>query len=261
MNMKNRDLKKFYNRVYTRGEKKHYSKLLFGEAVTEEKKAVLDEISWKSKEVLDIGCGTGELAYRIALKGAKRVIGIDYSYMAIHIGKSQYRKENLHFECADLSTVSGSFDVIIIVGVLEHIDNPFNLLRKAKKLLKKGGSLIITCPNWSNARGYILLALKELFDAQITLVDFHYFTSVEFEEWAKKLRMKLTWKTIEQSWGHGKKMIQDFKKRLPNVLRDVPAFKNPKAITNFISWLDKHAVPLEENTQGSGAVGFYHFKK
>ena len=51
--MKNKDLKKFYNNVYKKGEQKHYSPLLlFGDKVPPAKLEVLREIYWKSKTVL-----------------------------------------------------------------------------------------------------------------------------------------------------------------------------------------------------------------
>lgn len=259
--MKNKDLKKFYDAVYEKGERGHYSKLLFGEKITEEKQEILKAVSWKGKRVLDIGCGTGELAFYVAEKGADEVVGIDYSYSAIHLATQTYKHKALAFSCEDVSNVSGTFDVITIVGVLEHIDEPFELLKKAKKLLRPGGSIIVTCPNWSNPRGFVLQTLLYLFDARITLVDIHHFTPTYFIDWAKQLKMKLSWKTIEQSWGHSDKMIQDFKKRLPNVLKDIPGAKKGKELGSFISWLETRALPLEGDQKHSGATGFYHLKK
>jgi len=259
--MRNHDLKKFYDGVYQRGEKGHYSKLLFGGKITEEKREILKSMNWKGKRVLDVGCGTGELAFLIGSRGAKEVIGIDYSYSAIHIAKQSYKLPELVYKCMDVRNVTGQFDVITLVGILEHIDKPEELLIKAKRLLKKGGSIIVTCPNWSNPRGYILQTLRHLFSAKITLVDIHYFTPIFFQKMAAKTGMKLSWKTIEQDWGHGGKMIKDFRKRLPNVLKDIACAGKDKNISDFIDWLDHMALPLEKNQKWSGATGFYHFKK
>jgi len=259
--MKNKDLKKFYDGVYKRGERKHYSKLLFGEKITEEKKAILGAVSWKGKRVLDIGCGTGELAFYVAQQGADEVVGIDYSPSAITVAKDSYARTNLMFECMDVSNISGTFDVITIVGVLEHIDEPLALLHKAKKLLRPKGSIIVTCPNWSNPRGYILQTLRFLFGARVTLVDIHYFTPVFFLEAAKKLSLALSWRTIERSWGHGEKMLNDLEKRLPNVLKDIKGAKKAKDIEAFIAYLKKEMLPLEKGNEAVGATGFYHFTK
>ncbi len=255
----NKDLKAFYDAVYRKGENGHYSKLLLGGKITEEKRKILKVVSWKGKRVLDIGCGTGELAYLIAKKGVKEVLGVDYSNEAIAIAQETYQQKNLRYECVDVSSIKDSFDVITLVGVLEHIDEPFVLLKKLKALLKPKGSIIVTCPNWSNPRGYILLALKHLFDAKITLADIHYFTPVEFQVWAKELKMSLVWDTIEHDWGHGKKLVADLRKRLPNVLKDHSTV-SLRHIESLITWVDEHVSALEKTQKMNGATGFYHFK-
>ena len=105
------------------------------------------------------------------------------------------------------------------------------------------------------------MTLWFLFRAKITLADLHYLTPIEFEEWAKKLKMTLSWRTVEQEWGHGDKMIRDFEKRLPNVARDSKLPTDKKKIQEFISWAGTHIVPLEKNHIFSGAVALYHFRK
>ncbi|MFY9462921.1 MAG: class I SAM-dependent methyltransferase, partial [Candidatus Sungiibacteriota bacterium] len=219
--MKNRELKKFYNRVYVKGESHHYTKLrLAGKNLASDRAAVIAELSWKGKTVLDIGCGTGETAYLIAKKAARRVVGLDYSAEAIAVATAAYQQVNLFFEKKDIKDMKEKFDVIITMGTLEHIDDPLALLKKCKSMLNPGGSIIITSPNWSNPRGYMLLTLWFLFHARITLVDLHYFTPIEFIGWAKKLGMILQWRTVDQDWAHGKKLVADLTRRLPNVARD-----------------------------------------
>jgi len=46
-----------------------------------------------------------------------------------------------------LNIPSNSMDYITLLAVIEHIDNPTNLLKEIKRILKKGGYLIITTPN------------------------------------------------------------------------------------------------------------------
>lgn len=257
--MKNKDLQEFYDRVYVRGERKHYSKLLLGDRITEEKMAILGAIYWRGKAVLDVGCGTGELAYLVAKKGAKKVVGIDYSKAAIDVAKTSYQSSGLSYLCEDISKISGTFDVITVVGVLEHIDEPLKLLQKLKKMLAPKGSIIVTCPNWSNPRGYMLLALKDIFGAKITLADIHYLTPVEFEKWARLLKMSLSWKTLEHDWGHGKKLVKDFARRLPKVLKPLKGISK-SGTDNFIEWLDGHVEALEGELKHNGATGLYHLR-
>ena len=151
--------------------------------------------------------------------------------------------------------------MIISVGTLEHQDNPFDTLKLFKKHLASKGKIIITCPNWTNPRGYILMTLFHLFDAPITLADLHFFTPRNFEEWAENLKMELKWKTFDKSWGHGEKMIKDLKKRLPKVMNDANIKNHSKNIQNLISWLNDKVLPLENENKISGASAIYIFSK
>ena len=258
---KNSDLKKIYNKAYRKGEKKHYTRLLLSKGkLTNDKRAVLDLISWKGKKVLDVGCGTGEMASLIAKKGAT-VVGIDYSPEAIALALSAHRHTNLEFRVADLKQIKEKYDVIISLGTLEHTDNPFVTLRSLATHVKKGGSLILTCPNWLNPRGYILQTLWHLFRAKITLADIHYLTPLEFEQWAKKLRMRLSWKTVDHDWAHGSGLVVDFKRRIPNVLRDSDLPSKKEYIDGFIQWIETHISVIEQDTPFGGVTGVYHLKK
>jgi len=254
---KNKTLKQFYNKVYVKGEKKHFTTYR-EESSTSEIKEVIKQISWKSKNVLDVGCGTGYFAFKVAKKGAK-VLGIDFSTEAIEIAKSQHFHPNLEFKKADVSKIKEKFDVIVSNGTLEHMDDPLKTLKLFKKHLKLNGSIIITSPNWTNPRGHILLTLLFLFKAPITLVDLHYFTPIDFQNFAKKLKMKLVWNTFDRSWGHGDILIKDLEKRLPNVLRDAKLPNNKKQINLFIKWIKTNITSLDNDLPHSGATGLYVF--
>lgn len=250
----------FYDKVYQKGERKHFTKHLFSKATPNDVKEVLREIKWRGKRVADVGCGTGLLAYNIALRGAK-VLGIDFSKEAIKAARSTYRHSNLEFRCMSYKDLAGKFDVIVSTGAIEHMDNPLRTLKQLKTHLQNGGSLVIVCPNWTNPRGYILMTLWYLFKAPVTLADKHYLTPIEFENWSKVLEMKLTWHTFDHDWGHGEGLIKDFKRRLPNVLRDARLPTNQENIDNFLRWLEKHVVPLNHKTNFSGASALYHLRK
>ena len=141
------------------------------------------------------------------------------------------------------------------------MDNPLQILKLFKKHLNLKGKIIITSPNWTNPRGYILMTLLLLFNATITLADLHYQTPVDFIKYSNNLNMKLKWRTIEKSWAHGDILIQDLQKRLPNFLKDSNLPMNPKNIKNFIKWLKENVLPFENSLPQSGATGLYVFSK
>ena len=53
---KNKDLQNFYQKVYLKGEKKHYTHFVTKHTTTSEADEILKEMKWKSKRVLDVGC-------------------------------------------------------------------------------------------------------------------------------------------------------------------------------------------------------------
>tara|TARA_B110000438_G_C15734910_1_gene615884 strand:+ start:213 stop:998 length:786 start_codon:yes stop_codon:yes gene_type:complete len=252
---KNKNLKNFYNKVYIKGEEKHFT-IKRESASLPEIKEVLKQISWKGKKVLDVGCGTGLFAFSAAKKGAV-VLGVDFSVEAIEIAQSQYVHKNLKFASTDVDTIKEKFDVIVSNGTLEHMDSPIKTLRLLKHHLNKNGCLIITSPNWTNPRGHMLMPLLLLFDAPITLVDIHYFTPVDFKNFAKNLDMTLSWNTFDHSWGHGKMLVEDFKKRIPNVLRDSKLPNDKKKVNLLIKWIEKNICSMNNNLPHSGATGLY----
>lgn len=255
---KNKELKQFYDKVYIKGEKKHFTTYRES-SPTSDVREVLKQISWKSKKVLEVGCGTGLFSFSVAKKGGN-VLGIDYSFKAIELAKSKYSHSNLNFQQIDVNQIKEKFDVIVSNGTLEHMDDPLKTLKLFKRHLNPKGHIIITSPNWTNPRGYILLTLLHLFKAPITLADLHYFTPIDFQNFAKKLKMNMTWKTFDRSWSHGDVMIKDFERRIPNVLRDAKLPNDKKPIKIFITWLKKNVTPLNNDLPQSGVTGLYHFK-
>lgn len=102
-------------------------------------------------DVLDVGCGFATTAERIRRKG-NRVWGIESSSEAAAVA----RKRIDHVIEADLQGAAAigdqRFDAIIFADVLEHLAWPIGVLARYAKLLKPGGSVIVSLPNvglWS----------------------------------------------------------------------------------------------------------------
>tara|TARA_Y100000590_G_scaffold387310_1_gene460717 strand:- start:239 stop:1039 length:801 start_codon:yes stop_codon:yes gene_type:complete len=253
---KNKKLKEFYNRVYSKGEEKHFTPFLMTGSSTSEANEVLKEVNWSRKKIIDIGCGTGQFAFLAAKKGAK-VKAIDYSIDAIKTAKKKFQHKNLEFMVGDALDIKEKFDIIISLGTLEHMDEPYYALKFYKSLLKRNGKIIVTTPNWTNPRGLILMTLYHLFSAPITLADLNYFTPINHKEWAKKLGLSLKWRTIERSWAHGDVLVKDFVRRIPRVLDDAGLPNKKKNVKNLIKWLEDYVLPLDNSLPQSGAVGLY----
>ncbi|HEV8245460.1 MAG TPA: bifunctional glycosyltransferase/class I SAM-dependent methyltransferase [Polyangiaceae bacterium] len=99
------------------------------------------------REVLDVGCGQGELGHVLKMRG-HHVVGIDWEPPRFELDE---------FVKADLGQglpidPNRRFDVVILADVLEHMTNPQKLLAEAKGHLADGGRLLVSLPNavhWS----------------------------------------------------------------------------------------------------------------
>ena len=258
---KNKELETFYQSVYLKGEKKHFTPFVTKGITSTEAKEVIKEMKWKGKRVLDVGCGTGNFAREIAKKDAKYVLGIDYADEAIKIAKKTNKRKNLKFKKLDVIKLDEKFDIIVSIGTIEHMDNPIKIIKKLKSCLNKNGKIILTTPNWTNPRGYVLMTLYFLFNAPITLADLHYLTPNEHLKMAKKVNMKLKWRTIEASWGNGKIMIKDFEKRIPNIMKDMDKKIDKKRIKIFLKWLKNNVSDMDNSLPQNGAIGLYVYSK
>jgi 2-polyprenyl-3-methyl-5-hydroxy-6-metoxy-1,4-benzoquinol methylase len=103
---------------------------------------------WKGKEILELGCGTGELANALVLCGA-RVNAIDFSNSSITKAKTLKQKlklgKELKFEEKNiLSFVSKKrFDVVIALGSLHHTVDARKGFLVAAGQCKTGGLVIV----------------------------------------------------------------------------------------------------------------------
>lgn len=100
--------------------------------------------SWSEISCLDIACNQGWFATQIALRNAKKVLGIDIRNE--HIEMASAIKEignlsNLDYIVHNLfetnSDEIGQFDLTLFLGLLYHLENPMGALRKVRSLTKK----------------------------------------------------------------------------------------------------------------------------
>lgn len=98
----------------------------------------------KNDNVLDLGCGYGALAFAIAAHADAKVLAIDFDAEQIKFGKKRFSHPNIQFVVGNVFTdipENGSFDVIILSSVLEHLKNRSEFLKdltmrfKPKKFL------------------------------------------------------------------------------------------------------------------------------
>jgi 2-polyprenyl-3-methyl-5-hydroxy-6-metoxy-1,4-benzoquinol methylase len=117
--------------------------------------------------IVDIGCGDG-LATSVAARACPghRFVGIDWSADAMQ----QARGRSLDVlqatvDGGSLPLASGCADVVIMSELIEHVIDTDLVLEEARRVLRPGGSLLLSTPNlaaWYN-RGLLAFGMQPVF--------------------------------------------------------------------------------------------------
>ena len=105
-------------------------------------------------EVLDVGCGNGVISRSLGEYGF-RVRGVDVSEKTIEKARSLNKFSHVRFEVksAEELVADGSrYHAVICSEVLEHLNDPGQLLKVLHQLLYDDGILIVTVPNGKGPR-------------------------------------------------------------------------------------------------------------
>ncbi len=98
--------------------------------------------------ILELGAGSGAMSLRLLDLGFQ-VTAADF------VGEGFTLHDRVPFKLVDLNTsfsqeFEGTFDGIVAIELIEHLENPRNFVRECRKILEPGGTLLITTPNVDN---------------------------------------------------------------------------------------------------------------
>ena len=101
-----------------------------------------------ARRVLDLGCGNGRLLSLLRQHGGPEweLAGIDFSEGAVEQCRARgFRARATRVE--DFTEEDGTFDAVIMIQILEHLEDPRRTLARVRALLRPGGALILETPN------------------------------------------------------------------------------------------------------------------
>lgn len=124
---------------------------LFNSSYVRARSNIVKLVSGDCRNVLDVGCATGATSARLKeLNPELKVVGVELDPEMAEVARGAL-DEVLIGDIGELleggSLTGRSFDSIILADVLEHVVDPWALLRQLVKHLEPGGTIITSLPN------------------------------------------------------------------------------------------------------------------
>ena len=176
----------------------------------------------KSLRICEIGCGGGKLLSELAkLYPQHRFVGWDLAPDAAKFWN--YQLKNLEFHAGDIfkSNMDEQFDLVLLIDVVEHVENPHQFLQNVQKITKV---CFFHMP-------LDLSAISVIFDYKLVYVrkqvgHIHYFTKNIFLELLRETKYKTSKIAFSNSWKDSPQ--KSFMTRVLNVFRYVIDFISPE---------------------------------
>lgn len=116
--------------------------------------------------LLDLGCGAGVLSERL-LELGYRVTAADASLDMVELSRERLKRfpeasrRHCQANCLDLPFADGEFDLVVCLGMFGYFDEVTRALREIGRVLKPGGTLIISVRNQNTHQVFDLLQLAK----------------------------------------------------------------------------------------------------
>ena len=110
----------------------------------------------KTSKVLDVGCGTGRYSLEIIQHTGANVVGLDFSRGMLSKASAKKGGIWLQGDISNMPFKSGSFDTVIIMLVLQHVDDEALALSEAFRILRPGGHLTIGTVSHARIRRHVM---------------------------------------------------------------------------------------------------------
>ncbi|MGR3272286.1 3-demethylubiquinone-9 3-O-methyltransferase [Thalassococcus profundi] len=123
------------------------------------------QIDWQGRDVLDLGCAGGFMAEALDARGA-RVTGIDPAEKAIAAARAHAAQEGrgIAYDVGvgeALPYAAASFDAVVCVDVLEHVQDLDRVLAEVARVLRPGGLFLFDTINRNPVARLATITLAE----------------------------------------------------------------------------------------------------
>lgn len=134
------------------------------EYYSSQRREIVELVPAGVRKILEVGCGMGLMGKAIKKRegSGTEVVGIELvPEIAKKAGGNLDKVISGDVEKMELPFGKGYFDCIIYSDVLEHLIDPWGLLKRHGEFLRKGGYVIMSIPNIAHYRTIGMLCRKE----------------------------------------------------------------------------------------------------
>lgn len=200
--------------------------------------------------VLEIGCGRGSLTRWLIAQPERpaRLVAADFSETALRKASAAALKAGLgpvHWKQCDIQALpfrDASFDTVISCETIEHVPDPARAVREMTRVLRPGGRLLLTTPNYLGPlglyRGYLRLTGRRFTE---TGQPINRFTMLPVTRaWARRAGLEIE---RVDSEGH----YVPWPGRRP---AEIPALAHPHSV---MRWFGLHSIVVAHKPGARGA--------
>ena len=144
--------KKYYGKSYTNEfdipeEHEKHRENVFNKTIQ-----AINHYTGHKGDLLDIGAGFGGFLKKAQSSGWN-VHGLEFNQARYEMCRKSFPSlPNSNFKCSNIENAGyedSSFDVVVLINVIEHVKNPIDICKRAFDMLKPGGCLIIRWPQFT----------------------------------------------------------------------------------------------------------------
>ena len=112
-------------------------------------------------KALDLGCGSGDYAYMLQEFGFDTVAADTYTDHFRYADAVPFMQFDA---CKSLPFAPETFDYVLFMEVVEHLYRPFDVIADIHRIVRKGGTLLLSTPNILNIRSRLRYLFEGAYD-------------------------------------------------------------------------------------------------
>jgi len=148
-------------------------------------KEITKNFNLENKKILDFGCGSNFFELKNKYSNCSKVTLIDKLGEPFKDGNTEFYNYN-DLNDLDQKITNKDYDLIFLLAVIEHFDEPENIIKILKKKISDKGIIFITAPGKKSQWILEFIAYKlKLINAELVREHKRYYDKLEYEKLSK----------------------------------------------------------------------------